>query len=63
MRHEKRIAHRILVGKPHRNKALRRPRGRWVDKRQWILQERDKKAWNGTIEVWIRTSSGLLWKW
>jgi len=63
MKHEKRNAYRILVGKPHRNKALRRPRGRWVDKRLCILQEWDKKAWNGSVGARIRTSSGLLWKW
>jgi hypothetical protein len=30
---EKRNAYRILLGKPERKRALRRPRGRKVDKR------------------------------
>jgi hypothetical protein len=43
---EKRNAYRILVGKPEGKRPLGRPKGRWVDKINWIL-ERDMMGWDG----------------
>jgi hypothetical protein len=36
---EKRIAYRILVGKPEGKRTLRRPRRRWVDNIKMDLRE------------------------
>jgi hypothetical protein len=44
---EKRIAYRVLVGKPEGKRPLGRPRGRWVDNIKIDLREigRDSTDW------------------
>jgi hypothetical protein len=39
IRHDKRNAYRILVGKPEGKRRLRRPRRRWVDNIKMDLSE------------------------
>jgi hypothetical protein len=43
---EKRIAYRILVGKPEGKRPLGRPRCRWVDNIKMDLK-RDRMVWYG----------------
>jgi hypothetical protein len=56
---EKRIAYRILVGKPERKRPLGRPGRRWVDNIKIDLRQ-DEMVLTGYIWLWIRTSGGLL---
>ena len=53
---ERRVAYRILVGKPERKRPLVRPRSRWEDNIKMDLQEVRWGAWTGLI--WLRTGIG-----
>jgi hypothetical protein len=57
---EMRNAYRILVGKPDGKKPLGRPRRRWVDNINMILEKQDGMVWIGLIRLRIGTSGGLL---
>jgi hypothetical protein len=56
---EKRIAYRILVGKPEGKRLLERPRRRWVDNIKMDLRY-DGMVWIGLICLRIGNSGGLL---
>jgi hypothetical protein len=56
---EKRIAFRMLVGKPGGRRPLGSPRSRWVDKIKMYLRW-DEVVWIGLIWLTIGTSGGLL---
>jgi hypothetical protein len=47
---EKRNAYRILVGKPHRKRPLRRQRCRWVDNIKMDLRE---IRWDGRDWIYL----------
>jgi hypothetical protein len=49
---EKTNAYRILVGNPEGNRALGRPRRRWVDNIKMDLRETGWMVWIGSI--WLR---------
>jgi hypothetical protein len=54
-----RSAYKILVGKPERKRAFRRPRRRWEDNIRMDLGEIEC-MWNGFIWIRIGISGGLL---
>ena len=53
---KRRGAYRILVGKPEGKRPLGRPRCRWEDNIEMVLQMWDVSAWTGSI--WLRTGKG-----
>ena len=57
---EKRVVHRVLVGKPEGKRPLGRPRRRWEDNIKMDLQ---KVGVMGTECSWLRigTGDGRLW--
>jgi hypothetical protein len=59
---EKRIAYRILVGKPEVKRQLGRTRRKWVNNIQIYLKEIgwDGMVWIGLTWLRIGTSGGLL---
>jgi hypothetical protein len=57
---EKRIAYRILVGKPEGKRPLGRPKHGWVDYIKIDLREIEWDVWTGSIWLRIGTSGGLL---
>jgi hypothetical protein len=59
---EKRIAYRILVGKPEGKRPLGRPRCRWVNNIKMDLREIGWDGMVGTGLIWLRigTNGGLL---
>jgi hypothetical protein len=57
---EKRIAYRILVGKPEGKRALGRPRPRWVDNIKMDLREIGEDGVDCIDLAQDRTSGGLL---
>jgi hypothetical protein len=66
---EKRIAYRLLVGKPERKRPLGKPRRRWVDNIRmdlgevglgdvdWIGLAKDRNRWralvNSVLNLWV----------
>jgi hypothetical protein len=58
--HGKRIAYRVLVGKPERKRPLGRLRHRREDIIKWIWEKYDAVDWTGFIWLRIGTSGGLL---
>jgi hypothetical protein len=59
---DKRIAYRILMGKPEGKRPLGRPRCRRVDSIEMDLTQRgwDGMVWTGLIWLRIGTSGGFL---
>jgi hypothetical protein len=56
---EKRIAYRLLVGKPEGKRPLGRPTRRWVDNIKMDLRY-GGVIWTGLIWLRIGTSGGIL---
>jgi hypothetical protein len=56
----KRIAYRILVGKPERKRPLVRARRTWENNIKMDLRDVGWVVWTGLIWLRIGTSGGLL---
>jgi hypothetical protein len=54
---ERRVAYRVLVGKPEGRSPLGRHRHRLEDNIMWIFRKWDVKAWTGSI--WLRIGTGV----
>jgi hypothetical protein len=57
---EKRVAYKILVGRPEGRRPLGKPRCRWEDNIKMDLQEMGWGAWPALSWFRIRTGGGLL---
>jgi hypothetical protein len=57
---DRRVAYRVLVGKPERKGPLVRPRNRWEDNIKMDLQEVGFGTRTGIIWLRIGTGGGLL---
>jgi hypothetical protein len=53
---ERRVAYKVLVGRPEGKKPLGTPRHRWEDNIKMDLQEVGWGAWTGLI--WLRPGTG-----
>jgi len=53
---ERRVAYRILVGKPDRRRQLGKPKHRWGDTIAMDLHEVGLEAWTGLM--WLRNATG-----
>ena len=56
---DRRVAHRVLVGRPKGKRPLGKLRHRWEDIKL-NLQKWDRKTWTGYIWLMIGTGSGFL---
>jgi hypothetical protein len=57
---EKRVAYRILVGRPEGRRPFGRPRRRWEDNIKMDLQEVGWEAWTGLSWLRIGRGGGIL---
>jgi hypothetical protein len=57
---ERRVVHRVLVGKPEGKRPLGRPRRRWEDNIKMDLQEVGGVVGTGGSWLMIRTGGGHL---
>jgi hypothetical protein len=57
---EMKNAYYILLGSSERTRPLRRPKLRWEDNTEWILEEEGGKLWSGFICLRIGTSGRLF---
>ena len=57
---ERRIAYKVLVGKPEGKKPLAKPKRRCEDNIKMDLQDVGCGVWTGTICLKIGTGGGLL---
>jgi hypothetical protein len=57
---ERRVAYRVLVGRPEGYRPPGRPKHKWEDNIQMDLQDMGWAPWAGLIWLRIGTSGGLL---
>jgi len=57
---DRRVAYRVLMGKPEGKRSLGRPRHRWDDNIKMGLQQVEWGAWTGMIWLRIGTGGGHL---
>jgi len=57
---DRRVAYRVLVGKPEGKRQFGRPRCRWEDNINMDLQEVRRETWSGLMWLRIQTGGGLL---
>jgi len=57
---ERRVAYRVLVGKPEGKRPLGRPRRRWEENIKVDLQKQDVGLWIGSSWLRIGTGGGHL---